>query len=353
MKITRYNTSMVKRRMGLKTLLLGILLLLLTNSIVSSWSNGGNTDVSNNPKYGTHDWIAETAVSFLPASESKWIKDNMVSFLIGTEAPDNSAVAEYYTNKQGYGDKHNHHNYYNANHTQAPDDSASKRAQKEYDKALDALKLGNNRLAAFYAGAMTHYITDLAVWAHVMGKDSPHGSEESNVHSDYETKINNTIKAKHYSDTNHTSSIYQHYIVFDGKYNNITAYQAAYNLGLNTDSGGGTAYDCVRMETEWQNAQGRTGESINLAANAIADVLHRLNQESTKMAEVPAPDTLTTPLAPASITLTTSTPMTFTPTTSKSEGRTNLTLVGTGSAAGLIILIILIVLVKSKRRKKV
>ena len=98
------------------------------------------------------------------------------------------------------------------------------------------------------------------------------------------------------------------------------------------------------METEWQNAQGRTGESINLAANVIADVLHRLNQESNKMAEVPVPGALTTPPTTASTTLTTSTP-----TPSKSGGKTDLTLVGTGSVAGLLILIILIVLVKKRK----
>jgi len=194
--------------MKLKILFFAIFLLVLSTRFVVSWSNGGNTNDPNNPKYGTHDWIAKTAVSFLPTNERKWITDNMVAFLIGTEAPDNSTVAEYYTNKHGYGDKSHHHNYYNVNHTQALDDSASKKAQEEYDKSLQALNSGNYRMAAFYAGTMTHYIADLSVWAHVRGKDSPHGSEKSEAHSDYETKINNTIKAKYYNDANHTSRVY-------------------------------------------------------------------------------------------------------------------------------------------------
>ncbi|KCZ71058.1 Zinc dependent phospholipase C [Candidatus Methanoperedens nitroreducens] len=68
--------------------------------------------------------------------------------------------------------------YYNLEHTEALDDAASRRAQEEYNKSLQALRNGDYRLAAFYAGTMSHYISDVAVWAHVRGRGSPHGSED-------------------------------------------------------------------------------------------------------------------------------------------------------------------------------
>ncbi len=248
---------------------------------VSGWSNGGDSANPADPDYGTHDWIAETALKFLPEKDRAWLEENMVAYLIGTEAPDNSKVALPYTDKDDYGDKSkNHHDYYDMEHTKALDNAACQRAQEEYGKALTALKNGDYKHAAFYAGAMTHYIADVAVWAHVRGKGSPHGSESSEAHREYETAVNNTIKAKRYSGPNHTSSVYQNYIVFDGTYNDITAYQASYQMGLDTDKGGVSGYDCVRMEVEWKTAQKRTGESLNLAVNYITDVLYRLNQEA-------------------------------------------------------------------------
>jgi hypothetical protein len=245
----------------------------------------------------------------------------MVAYLIGTEAPDNSAVATTYTADKVYGDKSSgHHNYYNLEHAMALDDSASKRAQEEYAKSLQALRNGDYRLAAFYAGAMSHYISDVAVWAHVRGKGSPHGSEDSKKHSEYETEVDKTIKAKFYSDTDHTSRIFQSYMVFDGVYDNITAYDAAYLLGLNSDSGGG-GLDSVQMEQllpmgpngdgsyvgvdDWQqNYKDRTGESLDLAANAVADVLYKLNIESGKIVEsqptiIQIPDTVAPVSTPA------------------------------------------------------
>ncbi len=192
-------------RLRTRIFLISIALVLLTSAPGTAWSNGGNSANIDNPDYGTHDWIAETAVDFLPGNYSYWIKNNMVAYLIGTEAPDNSAAAGAYTAEKVYGDKSTgHHIYYNLEHTKALDDSAAIRAQQEYNKALQALRNGDYRLAAFYAGAMSHYISDVAVWAHVRGKGSPHGSEDSKKHSEYEEEIDKTIKAKFYSDSDHT-----------------------------------------------------------------------------------------------------------------------------------------------------
>jgi hypothetical protein len=290
--------------MRLRIFLFSLVLVFLTSLHGTAWSNGGNSANPDNPDYGTHDWIAENAVNFLPANDSVWIKNNMVAYLIGTEAPDNSEVAAAYTTEKVYGDKSSgHHNYYNLEHTSILDDSASQRAQEEYDKSLKALRNGDYRLATFHAGAMSHYISDIAVWSHVRGGGSPHGSEDSKKHSEYETEVDRTITAKFYTDSAHTSSIFQEYMAFDGRYENTTAYSAAFTLGMNTDSGGGSL-DCVQMEqllpmgpagdgsnigiSDWsQSYRDRSGESLNLAANSIADILYTLNRESGRIAGNP------------------------------------------------------------------
>jgi hypothetical protein len=76
---------------------------------VSGWSNGGYSADPANPDYGTHDWIAEHALDWLPLEEKQWLLDNKVSYLYGTELPDNSQASD------GVGDTTKHHVYYFAN----------------------------------------------------------------------------------------------------------------------------------------------------------------------------------------------------------------------------------------------
>ncbi|MBI4919353.1 zinc dependent phospholipase C family protein [archaeon] len=268
---------------------------------VLAWENGGRTKNIKDPKYGLHDWIAEEAVKMLPENEKEWINQNMPAFLLGTEAPDNQVIARKFLGKQlsrSYGDTFWHHNYYDEN-SNLIDDSASYRAEQEYDKALEALVNGNIELACFYAGAMSHYVSDLAVWAHVIGEYSIHGSEEPSAHSEFEKSVEKTLQAKKFSDPNHTSSIFQEFVRFDGSLDLITAYDSATKVGLRTHLG--EIYSCTQMEKllpmgpynngsyvdckDWSEEYIiETGISINYSINAVADLLHSLYLQSQQTA---------------------------------------------------------------------
>jgi hypothetical protein len=236
----------------------------------AAWSNGGYSSDPNNPDYGTHDWIAEHAMNLLPANESGWLSSNKAAFLYGTEAPDNSGAS--FQGRSGYGDTANHHNYYSG--STCTDDSASQRASQEYQKALACLNNGSYAPAAWFAGALTHYIADMSVWAHVM-KNEAH-------HSEYEDQVNSVTNS--YSKNTFT-------VTSDGTLETVSAYDAATSLGLNSFNDGGSTYTALWMNSSFQDSwskvsdwstqyKARTAESINLAVNIIAAILHTLTVEA-------------------------------------------------------------------------
>jgi len=229
---------------------------------VHTWSNGGySTDVSS-PKYGTHDWIAEHAKNWLPSVERKWIDDNLKCFLYGTEYPDNKDTL--YKTAHGYGDTTKHHNYYDSCGS-VIDASAAVRAKDEYDKALAELEAGRNDTAAIYAGSMTHYIVDVAVFGHVMTSETHH--------SDYEDYVEAHTTSYNYG-------VFESYLVFDGELETVSAYDASISFGRNTFNDDGGTYTAVWMDTsyDWSNSafKNRCGKSLNLATNYVADVLYTL-----------------------------------------------------------------------------
>ncbi len=244
------------------TLLVTVLLIIgLPVFSVYAWSNGGFSDDPSNPDYGTHDWIAQHALDWLPSEEKQFILDNLASYLYGTELPDNGGAPD------GIGDTVKHHVYYFADGS-LQDDASAVRAQEEYDAAVTYLKSGDLVNATKRLGIMSHYICDVAVFGHVMGSATDWGSEIH--HSDYETYVNER--------TNNYTDEFNTFLVFDGVLSNISAYNATLTLG------NGTTFDldgdltCVWMDQnyDWNNStfRNRCGESLNLAVNLIADVLH-------------------------------------------------------------------------------
>jgi hypothetical protein len=253
---------MIFLRKQLWVLLLFLILLLpIFASTVSAWSDGGYSTDPFNPKYGTHDWIAEHAKNWLPTVERIWIDDNLKLFLYGTEYPDNGDAS--YGTTHGYGDNTNHHNYYNSAGS-VTDNSAAIRAKEEYDKALAELKAGRTDMAAIYAGSMTHYIADMAVFGHVMTNEIHH--------SDYENYVD--------SHTTSYNGLFESYLVYDGKLENISAYDTSVSLGRNTWNDNNGTYAAAWMDAnyDWSNSafKNRCGESLNLAVNYVADALHTL-----------------------------------------------------------------------------
>jgi hypothetical protein len=246
-----------------------VCLLLVLSSVgsVASWSNGGYSADPSHPNYGTHDWIAQHALDWLPDNEKQYILDNLALYLYGTELPDNNQAPD------GIGDTINHHVYYRSDNSLQEDNSAV-RASTEFSNALTFLKEGRYADAAKTAGIMSHYIVDLAVFGHVMGSGTDWGAETH--HSDYENYVNDR--------TSSYSSTFDTYLSFDGRLDVISAYDAALQLAYNTTFGVGGNLTCVWMDRNynWSDPafRDRVGQSLNLAVNYLADVLHTLYIEA-------------------------------------------------------------------------
>lgn len=234
---------------------------------VYSWSNGGWTTDPTDPKYGTHDWIAQHALDWLPAYEKQFIMNNLAIYMYGTELPDNAQAQD------GIGDTSKHHVYYHADGS-LQDDSSAVRAQQEYDLALNYAKVSDWVDASKILGIMTHYISDVGVFGHVMGKMTDWGTEVH--HSDYEDYV--------LERTDNYAAQFGSYLAFDGTLDNVSAYNATLTLAFNTTFGDDGAYNCIWMDQNynWNNPAftNRCGESLNLAVNLIADVLHTFNQNA-------------------------------------------------------------------------
>jgi hypothetical protein len=248
-------------------LLSALFIVSLGAATVSGWSNGGYSADPAHPDYGTHDWIAEHALDWLPLQEKQFLLDNKASYLYGTELPDNSQAPD------GIGDTTKHHIYFSANGA-VQDDAAAARARDEYSLALNYYRAGNQAEAAKHLGAVAHYVADMAVFGHVMGANTAWGAESH--HSDYEDYVQDR--------TDSYAATFNGYLVFDGNLGTLSAYDAAVSLANNTTFDAGGQYTCVWMDTHynWSDAafKNRSGESLNLATNLIADVLHSFYTEA-------------------------------------------------------------------------
>lgn len=248
---------------SLLTLLVISFIVLWHVASASGWSNGGYSADPFNPDYGTHDWIAEHALDWLPQEEKQFILDNLASYLYGTELPDNGQAPE------GIGDTGKHHVYYFANGS-LQDDASAVRAQEEYDAAVAFYKSGDLVNASKRLGVMSHYIVDVAVFAHVMGADTDWGSENKTVHSNYESYVN--------ARTNSYTDEFNSFLKFDGVLSEISAYNATLMLAYDTtfDMDGDLNCTWMNQNYNWNDStfRNRCGESLNLAVNLLADVLH-------------------------------------------------------------------------------
>jgi len=146
-----------------------------------AWGNGGYSADPSNPDYGMHDWIAEKALD-MQSLDATFLKTTYhTEYLYGTEWPDNTS---------NIGDAFNHHVYYFATGV-LQDDISAVRAQAMYNQALTYPASSDYRNAAYYIGAMTHYVADVGVFGHTMGAATDWGAEVH--HSDYETWFNSNI----------------------------------------------------------------------------------------------------------------------------------------------------------------
>jgi len=253
-----------------------ILVLCCSSSLtrVWAWSNGGYTDPGNAPLFSTHDWIALHAAESLPSEERWWIENNVNNYLLGTELPDNAG------HPWGIGDTSLHHVYYSSSQV-LTDASAANRAQAEYNAALTFLDAGNYSFAALHAGIMSHYIADVAVFGHVMGSSTDWGTETH--HSEYEGSVESRTNE-------YPTDDFSTYLNFDGVLSTRSAYDATVQIAYDTTFDDGPNLTCVWMDTHYNWSDpvfvSRAGESVNLAMNYLADVLHTLYSNMNPNAKI-------------------------------------------------------------------
>jgi hypothetical protein len=214
-------------------------------------------------------------LDWLPQQEKQFLLDNKASYLYGTELPDNNQASD------GIGDTTKHHVYFFANES-LQDDAAAVRAREEYANAVHFFNVGNLSEAAKRLGIMAHYIADMAVFGHVMGAPTAWGAESH--HSDYEDYV--------LSRTDNYVDEFNSFLAFDGSLRVISAYNATLTLASDTTFDADGDLTCVWMDQHynWNDAtfKNRSGESLNLAVNFIADVLHSFNAEVAIVPEFPS-----------------------------------------------------------------
>src|SRR3954471_6249145 len=141
-------------------LLVGCLGAALVVMPASAWKNGGETTNPRMPKFGTHDYIALQGLRRAKATRVAWLKVQQNVYYLGTEAPD---VGAKIAGVEGdYGDTAHCHCILFAANGKVSNDRAEIRVREEFDKAKKAFDAGDKRKAAFYAGAMAHYLGDLS-----------------------------------------------------------------------------------------------------------------------------------------------------------------------------------------------
>jgi hypothetical protein len=234
---------------------------------VSGWSNGGYSSNLSDPDYGTHDWIAQHALDWLTSDEQSVFSSDLKNYLYGTELPDNAQTSD------GVGDTGKHHVYFYSD-GRLQDDAAAVRAEQEYSKARDAFAAGNSSAVAEHLGMMTHYISDVSVFGHVMGTLTPWGTEQH--HSEYEEYVLRRTEA--YIDE------FNSFLIFDGNLTVTSAYDATVAVAKDTTFGVTGNHSCIWMDQNynWSNPEfkNRAANSLILATNAVSDVLHTFYSET-------------------------------------------------------------------------
>jgi hypothetical protein len=252
------------------TILSALLIVGLGSLEVSGWSNGGYSGNPLHPDYGTHDWIAQHALDFLPAQEKQFYAANLESYLYGTELPDNAQAPD------GVGDTSKHHIYFNSNGS-LQDDSAAVRAEQEYVNAQNAFGAGNLSAVSEHLGMVAHYISDVSVFGHVMGASTPWGSEKH--HSDYEDYV--------LTKTTSYDSPFNSFLIFDGNLTFVSAQTTAIAVARDTTFDANRGLTCIWMDQNYNWSSpiftNRVGESLNLATNSVADVLHTFYLETVNV----------------------------------------------------------------------
>jgi len=238
---------------------------LLATPCASAWSNGGYSADIEDPDYGTHDWIADMALELQTEDVSFLETTYHVEYLLGTEAPDNPDFI---------GDSVNHHVYYWSSGG-LQDDICAERAAAMYDLALLRLDAGDFSVAAYYMGAMAHYVSDVGVFGHTMRAYTDWGTEVH--HSDYESEFEDFLYTLE-SPTGLTLG-------------DEDAYGATLALARDITFGSGDIKTNVWMDDnyDWSDDDCRESAlaSLHASVSAVASAINHLMVETS---DEPAPD---------------------------------------------------------------
>lgn len=126
-----------------------------------------NLQLATNPLFSTHQWLAIEALKLFPDAQIQWITNNYLSFWHGVEAALNDeAGIPYGSVSAGYGEINGYVLYLDGTGTSVTNYSLALRAEIEYNCLVSELKKTNVNytIASFYAGALSHYISQAGVW---------------------------------------------------------------------------------------------------------------------------------------------------------------------------------------------
>lgn len=268
---------------------LSLILIFAVNSF-ATWHNGPPAEDINHPFFGGHDWIAWKAYELAKKdSDLDFIKDNEYIFFYGTEAPDAPILPGI--NPIGkYDDQRQCHCIRFDADGKITRDRAALRAMQEFTKAQAALVRGDKKMAAFYAGAMAHYIGDLGQFMHLMGGWSHWKPDSGSVHSQYEAVLDKLLDIKL------RKSDYLERFIKSKKVNGDNAREITINVARFVETGGGTKYTPGWMydeyvsyisergkrgiPTKWSaEFLNQTGANVNEAVNGIAKLFAMLGDE--------------------------------------------------------------------------
>ena len=250
----------------------------------TGWKNGPTgSEFSSNPqapKYGTHDWIAEHALDWLETEEKKYILDNLETYLYGTELPDKT------TGTDAIGDMALQYVFYNES-AYLKNDTCARRAMEEHALAVEYIENGDLYNGTMHLGAMTHYISAVAVFGNVMN-ETYWGVPTH--YDDYMNYVNSKMSSY--------DSVFNSYLSNLNMLGIDTAYDATLWVAFNTtfnprnlDPFGGGYKNCTWMDAnyDWSDTEfkERCGESLNFAVNNVAVILYSTYKNNLSTPEKP------------------------------------------------------------------
>ena len=221
---------------------IGIILLLITifiQSVIPQDCKGWNQSWTENPArpyFTTHQWLAYESLHLSPSSSRiQWITNNLLDFWHGIESPyyADSAAPYIPTYADDYGDIGDLVLYLDSAGTTVTNDSLAARADEEYDKLVTELAKDDAdfTLAAFYAGAMCHYISQAGVWGTIWDETLWGILIEDNW-TNYERQIDNGLDAYHFEQDQEYWT-HNFFTLSPSLKTSVEAYDATINLAQN------------------------------------------------------------------------------------------------------------------------